>query len=150
MGNKTVYVSDEAEKIWDEARRLRGDDASVSQLLTELLQDFVLTSSNAAPAFDWENEIADAEDRRTHRELVNKIKSLFRQYSYRTTSEAFGIALVEHGAAHSRAKVKADATMGPAGRNAAAQKAVATKGTDGMRRAGIRAAAMRSVKAKRG
>ena len=147
MSNKTLYVSDEDERIWSKAQKIgeRGG-GSLSKVVSAALQEYVC--SLEAEAADEDDLTARAEQRVYDRDLVARIRAFVRRHGVDDVSWAFGRALVVEGASRSRAATKAQTTLGREGREAAARKAVASKGVEGLQRAARKAWATRNVQAK--
>jgi hypothetical protein len=143
MGTKTLYVAEEDEKVWQELRSRAGDtDASVSRTVAEALRSYL----DAAQAVDdEESDVTVSISKADHTTLITRFRQLLRRYGRDRVSVAYARACYWEGASRSRAKTRADVTMGAAGRIGAARKAVATKGDAGLRRTARKAQTTRKA-----
>jgi hypothetical protein len=138
MPTRTLYVSDQDEQVWEQAKTLAGGDGgteSLSKLATEGLRLVLDERRSASADVAPEVEGPAAEDAA----LVRRFRRELQRAGWQRAGQAFARACVDYGAARSRAKRKADETMGRAGRQAAARKAQDTKGPAGRKRAAQKA-----------
>jgi hypothetical protein len=134
MGTKTLYVSEADEQVWEAAKTLGGDAAeSLSRLVTDGLR--LLLDERSAAATETEEEAVAPEDK----SAVALFGRELRRLGWERTGRSYTRACIEYGAARSRAKRKADDTMGPEGRSAAARKAQNTRGVEGRKAAARKA-----------
>lgn len=134
MGAKTLYVSEQDEQVWEQAKGLGDGAESMSKTVTEALRQWVDSHRSAAA-----DEEAEAHESAADTQLVARFRRELQTAGWQRAGQAFARACVDYGAARSRAKRKADETMGPEGRQAAARKAQETKGTVGRKRAAEKA-----------
>lgn len=145
MGAKTLYVSDEDESVWEQAKGLGGDRSdSISRLVTEGLRLVVeeRLSGKDTAAVDAEEDSLMPIDAVS----VSRFRRELQRVGWQRAGQAFARACLDYGAARSRAKRKADETMGSKGRRAAARKAVERKGTVGLKAAAAKAWKTRKAK----
>ena len=133
MPTRTLYVPEEDESVWEEARRLGGDE-SLSRLATDGLR-ILLAERQATAAEDSQDEAKHPDDA----PAVGRFLRELRRLGWEQAGRTFTRACILYGAERSRAKRKADDTLGPEGRQAAARKAQATKGVEGRRLAARKA-----------
>jgi hypothetical protein len=156
MATRTLYVSDQDEQIWEQARALSGGETaeSLSKLVTDGLR-LLLEERRAAVGEAANDNGLSAEDA----QLVARFRRDLQRTGWQRAGQAFARACIDYGAARSRAARKAHETMGlegrqaaarkahdtmgPEGRQAAARKAQATKGLEGRKRAAQKAAETR-------
>ena len=136
MGTKTLYVSEQDEQVWEEIRATGGADGpeSMSRTVSEALRLLLDFRRSAAADVDADAHQSDADE-----QLVGRFRRELQTAGWQRAGQAFARACVDYGAARSRAKRKADETMGSAGRQAAARKAQETKGPEGRRAAARKA-----------
>jgi hypothetical protein len=150
MGAKTLYVTEEDEGIWEEVKGLGGESSeSMSRLVTEGLRLVIQdrrASKDAAAAVDAEADSVMPVDA----DSVSRFRRELQRVGWQRAGQAFARACLDYGAAHSRAKRKADETMGREGRQAAARKAVERKGPEGLKAAAAKAAQNRNAKRRAG
>ncbi len=143
MPTRTLYVSDEDEVIWEQARNLASDrPESLSRLATEGLRALIDERRAAAEAAQPAEQIEDAA-------AVARFARELRALGWERAGKAFTRACLDYGAARSRAKRKADDTLGAEGRQVAARKASATKGDAGRSAAAQKAHETRKSRAAR-
>jgi hypothetical protein len=141
MATKTLYVNDEDERVWDQARALSGDRTeSLSRLATEGL--FLLLAERQAAAEPVAGMVP--EDSRA----IERFGRELRRLGWERAGRAFTRACIDYGAARSRAKRKADEALGPEGRASAARKASGTKGVEGRKAAARKAWNTRKARLK--
>jgi hypothetical protein len=155
MATKTLYVSDQDEQLWEEARAIGGDGAeSMSKTVTEALRLLIDCRRTAAAGAEAETHETSIEGR-----LALRFRRELQSAGWQRAGQAFARACIDYGAARSRAARKAHETMGlegrqaaarkahetmgPEGRQAAARKAQQTKGLEGRKRAAHKAAETR-------
>jgi hypothetical protein len=134
MGAKTLYVSEQDEQVWEDAKSLGGGDGSMSKTVTEALRQYADAARSAAAEAE-----AEAHESAADAQLVARFRRELQAAGWQRAGQAFARACVDYGAARSRAARKAHETMGPEGRQAAARKAQETKGLDGRREAARKA-----------
>jgi len=143
MPTKTLYVAEEDERVWEEVRGLGGDE-SVSKLATEGFR-LLLAERRAA-----EEEAQHENDQKPEdAEVVKRFLRELRRVGWERAGSLFARACVDYGAARSRAKRKADETLGTEGRKDAARKAQKSKGVKGRQAAARAAWATRKANAAR-
>jgi len=144
MGTRTLYVADEDERVWKEAAAL--GDASVSKLVTEGLR-YVIAERRVAEVENEEGSVGHSVtiDRPEYTTIINRLRQLLRRYGWQRVGLAFTEACIREGAARSRAKRRAEETLGAEGRRVAAQRAHETKGVEGRKAAARKAWAKRKA-----
>lgn len=136
MATKTLYVSDQDEPVWEQLKSIAGGDGadSMSKTVTDALRLLLDFRRSAA-----EDETAEAHQTAADAQLVARFRRELQTAGWQRAGQAFARACVDYGAARSRAKRKADETMGPEGRQAAARRANDSKGPEGRKRAAEKA-----------
>jgi hypothetical protein len=133
MAKKTLYVSDQDEGVWGQAEHVAGAE-SLSRFVTESIR-LRLDSATDGATSEPEEDVQVAVGRSEHSALVNSCRALLRKHGWEKLALAYSRALIQEGAARSRAKRKADVSLGPEGRQAAARKRSETMGPEGRKRA---------------
>jgi hypothetical protein len=129
MGTRTLYVNEQDEAIWNEARSLTGDESgeSLSRLVTEGLCT-LLADRRAAVEEEADKRRLESGPARA---MVADFTKDLRRFGWEEVGRCFTRACIDYGAERSRAKRKADDTLGPEGRKANARKAQETLGVEG-------------------
>lgn len=137
MGTKTLYVSDDDEKVWL-ALKSRADDTdgSVSRIATDALRAYMDAAREAdSEARDVTVSLSKAEQTT----LINRIRQLLRRYGRDRVAVAYSRACYWEGAARSRAKGKADAARDADARVDGGRKGADAKAETAKRRVARRA-----------
>lgn len=117
MGAKTLYVSDNDEEVWAEARKVAERGESLSRLVADGLR-MLLADRSGDPVDDNSLQL-NADDRAAIARFAREINKL----GWERASRAFTRACIEYGSARSRAAAKANNTRGQEGRRSASKKA---------------------------
>jgi hypothetical protein len=134
MATRTLYVSDEDDRVWQQAKgRGASTDESLSRLATEALRVYLEAEDDNA-ADDVADEVVVSITKADHTTLINRFRQLLQRFGRDRVAVAYARACYWEGAARSRAKRKADDTMGVVDRSQAAAKATQAKGVEGRQR----------------
>ena len=108
MGTKTLYVSDEDEKVWQGLKSRADDtDGSVSRIVTDALRAYLDAAREA------DNEARDVTISLSKAEqatLITRLRHLLRRYGRDRVAVAYSRACYWEGAARSRAKDRSEAS----------------------------------------
>jgi hypothetical protein len=137
MGTKTLYVSDDDEKVWQGLKtRADGNDGSVSRIVTDALRAYLDAAQEAdSEARDVTVSLSKAEQTT----LINRLRQLLRRYGRDRVAVAYSRACYWEGAARSRSKGKGDASADIDGPVDAGRKSAGGKAAEGPRRVAPRA-----------
>jgi hypothetical protein len=137
MGTKTLYVSDDDEKVW-QALKSRADDSngSVSRIVTDALRAYM----DAAREADGEaRDVTVSLSKAEQTTLINRIRQLLRRYGRDRVAVAYSRACYWEGAARGRAKVRTAATLDADAQVDGGRRGADTKAQAGRRRVARRA-----------
>jgi hypothetical protein len=108
MPKRTLYVSDEDEKVWEEAQKLSADgDESLSKLATAALRERIAIHRQVQAEDQNGGDIVVSIKRAEHRTVTGKIRSLIDQFGRERVAIAFARACSIESAERSRARQQA-------------------------------------------